>query len=110
MDYDLVIDHNMAKQIVNERGWDGFVLFIEQQFHYSFFSCSQDWHRDSKYICKLKGRKGDVIIGWIGIHAPARRPTVTISMGVGVHEIDAEDLENGKFTLVRTINPDITRD
>lgn len=71
MDYDLVIDHNMAKTIVNERGWDGFVLFIEQQFHFNFFSCSQDWYHASKYICKLKGRDGDVIIGWIGVHAPA---------------------------------------
>lgn len=65
---DLLLDRDIARLIVANRGWDGFVLFIEQQFHYNFFSCSQDWFENSKYICKLKGRNGDVVIGWKGVH------------------------------------------
>lgn len=64
MRYDMVLDRDICKAIVNERGWDGFVLFIEQQRPYKFFSCSQDWYANGKYICKLKGRDGDVVIGW----------------------------------------------
>lgn len=69
MEIDMILDHEQAKGAVETIGWDGFVHSIEQRFNYGFFSCSQDWYHSSKYICKLKGSRGDIIIGWKGVHA-----------------------------------------
>ena len=65
---DFIMEYEKAKGIVKEEGWDGFLEHFEEAFDCSFFSCSTYWPDDSKYICKLKGMKGDKIVGWKGIH------------------------------------------
>lgn len=65
---DLIMDHAEAKQIVQSEGYDAFIRKVDEGFHYGLSSASQYWEKDPKYICKMKGRKGDVIIGWTGTH------------------------------------------
>lgn len=36
--------------------------------------------------------------------------TVTISMGMAIMDVDGDDLQNGKFTLVRIRSQDITKE
>lgn len=61
----LKLNHVQAMRIVQESGWDGFVKWIEEQTQLKYFSCSQSWYRDPKYVCKLKGANGDTVIDWI---------------------------------------------
>ena len=66
--FDFIMNHKKAKEIVKEKGFDGFMGYFEEEYNYNFYSCSTYWEDDSKYICKLKGSKGDLIVGWEGIH------------------------------------------
>lgn len=65
---DLFMDYTSAKTLVKVLGVEGFVKHLEKEYGYHFFSCSTAWLDDSKYICKLKGSHGDLVIGWEGIH------------------------------------------
>lgn len=73
MNFDKIMDFKEAKAIIKEIGFEGFTEMLDNEFGYEFFGCSTYWYdaNDSKYICKLKGRKGDIIIGWKGIHDAA---------------------------------------
>lgn len=62
------MNYKDAKTIVKEFGFEGFVEKLEREFGYDFFGCSTYWYDDSKFICKMKGSRGDIIIGWLGIH------------------------------------------
>lgn len=68
MVFDKMMYHDEAKAIVKESGFEGFVEKLDHEFGYNFFSCGIHWYDDSKFICKLKGAKGDIIIGWYGVH------------------------------------------
>lgn len=58
-----------AKNIVREKGWDGFLeTFQTEHKELALYSCSTFWEDDKKYICKFKGAKGDLIVGWNGVH------------------------------------------
>lgn len=68
MTFDLMMDYEEARSVVEDSGMNGFVKKIESIFEGDFYSCSNSWLDDSKFICKLKGEKRDVIIGWNEIH------------------------------------------
>lgn len=62
--FDLILDHNEACKIVDNEGFEGFTRKMEDKYNYKFFSCSTHWKENKKYICKLKGSLGDLVIGW----------------------------------------------
>ncbi|MNM63961.1 hypothetical protein D3C81_753370 [compost metagenome] len=61
---DIYIDYNEAKMMVDKKGWNHFVRHFEKIKKNGFYSCSKDWYDDPKYICKIKGDRGDLIVGW----------------------------------------------
>jgi hypothetical protein len=65
---DKLLDYEGTRNYVNEVGFDQFVAELEKEYSYRFFSCSEAWLMDPKFICKLKGARGDLIIGWKGVH------------------------------------------
>jgi len=65
VDFDLILDWEETRNFVKTFGFEKFEEEMEDKFHGGFFSCSVDWLEDPKYICKLKGSKRDIIIGWI---------------------------------------------
>jgi hypothetical protein len=69
MSLDILMNHEDAKRFVKEHGIEAFVDSFESEFGYGFYCCKSDWWMDDpKYICKLLGRYGDIIIGWYGVH------------------------------------------
>ena len=65
MKYDGVFSHSDTKEIVDIYGWDTLLDKLNGDFPgRSLYSVSTDWHNDSQYLCKARGSKGDVIIGW----------------------------------------------
>lgn len=65
---DKILNHDEAKQKVKEHGMEGFVQDLENEYHGDFYGCSLAWLDEPSFICKLKGGKRDLIIGWEGIH------------------------------------------
>lgn len=60
------MDYKSARNFVTDEGWDAFVELVNSQFQgYKLYACSTDWHNDRRYICKLRGTGGDVLIQWI---------------------------------------------
>jgi hypothetical protein len=56
--FDQIISHDIAKQKVREEGWDSFLNHFQQDYEsYNLYSCS-----------KFRGTRGDVIVGWEGVH------------------------------------------
>jgi hypothetical protein len=68
MYFDKIINRDEMKAIVREKGWDVFLDHMGEEEETSFFSCSTAWYEEEKYICKFKGAKRDMIVGWKGIH------------------------------------------
>ncbi|MNV63243.1 hypothetical protein D3C71_1558260 [compost metagenome] len=66
---DICMEYDEAKRMVDKKGWEYFVSYFNSRKKLDLYSCSKDWYEDSKYICKLKGAKGDLIIGWCRIHS-----------------------------------------
>lgn len=58
------MNHEATKNIVNDIGWDGFLQLMNDKYSRNFYSVSNAWYDDRKYICKLKGARGDLIISW----------------------------------------------
>ena len=65
---DLLLKHDSTKEYVRMFGIEKFVAMLEESYNGRFYSCSDYWVSDSKYVCKLKGVNRDLIIGWYGIH------------------------------------------
>lgn len=61
-------DYEETKQLWREVGFDGLVALLDEQYKRSFYSCSIHWIDNPQYILKLKGGKGDLVVGWKGIH------------------------------------------
>ena len=66
MSFDFIMDYEKAKRQVDKKGWEGFMESFDDGE--KFYSVSQYWYDDPTYICKMKGRYGDKIIGWKGVH------------------------------------------
>jgi len=63
--YDLIVPHDLAKWIVKENGFESWFNFLKSKFpQKDIYSVSNAWYIDKKYICKAKGKYGDLIIGW----------------------------------------------
>lgn len=63
--FDVVMEHSEAVEYVNDFGNEAFMDVMREEFpNYDLGSMSIHWERDSKYICKMKGTRGDIIIGW----------------------------------------------
>lgn len=63
--YDKVMNHEKAKEFVRLHGYDKFIEQMNEEFpDYDLGSASIHWERDPKYICKMRGMRGDIIIGW----------------------------------------------
>lgn len=56
------------KQSVREKGWGQFFEDLSTEDGNEYFSGSTAWYDDEKYILKCKGKYGDIIIGWEGVH------------------------------------------
>jgi len=63
---DMLMDYEDAVRIVKSLGFDGWVKHVAQKFPYhKLHSASTAWYEDGpKYIAKLRGLSGDVIIDW----------------------------------------------
>jgi hypothetical protein len=66
MFFDLVMDWHEASELVKEAGFDGWLKFVAAKFpHYKLYATSTDWYSvGPRYIAKLRGTAGDVIVGW----------------------------------------------
>lgn len=62
--FDVVMRHSEAKEYVKEHGYDAFVQEVDKDFGYKLSGASMYWEHDRNYICKMRGGRGDVIIGW----------------------------------------------
>ncbi|WP_156290804.1 hypothetical protein [Oceanobacillus salinisoli] len=63
--FDGMMNHSEAKSFVREHGEDGFLEYLQDQYpSYDLGGFSTAWEFDKKYICKARGRNGDIIIGW----------------------------------------------
>ncbi|MFP7445197.1 hypothetical protein SFC50_16030 [Bacillus infantis] len=63
------MEYEKAKRLVDEKGWDGFFDHFNEEYEdRNFFQCSEYWYDDKSYICKFKGGRGDLVIGWKGVH------------------------------------------
>lgn len=61
------LNHEEAKQYVQDNGYNSFLEVMNEQFPTKDLgSMSTYWEHDDKYICKMRGRYGDIIIGWGG--------------------------------------------
>lgn len=68
--FDEIMEFDEAKRLVDKYGWNGFLSYFKDKFpDRSLYACSQYWYEDRKYICKMRGTRGDIIIGWNGVHA-----------------------------------------
>ena len=63
---DLILDWEEAANVVRVFGWDAWLRYVGEQFpRCGLFDSSMDWFRHGpEYIAKLRGVKGDVIVGW----------------------------------------------
>lgn len=69
MGLDLILSHDTAKQSVKENGWDSFLEDFQKEYEsYNLYSCSTYWLDDPHYICKFRGTRGDIVVGWEGVH------------------------------------------
>jgi hypothetical protein len=69
--FDAIMSHESARQKVKEEGWDSFLNMFQQDYEsHNLYSCSTYWFNadDPHYICKFRGTRGDIIIGWEGVH------------------------------------------
>ena len=65
--FDKEIEREQAKEVVREKGWDAFLSRLQTEFpDRDLYSVSTSWYDNPKYICKAKGARGDVVIGWRG--------------------------------------------
>ena len=63
---DEIMNIHEARNIVETEGWDGFLNYFSERYpDHEFYSASQSWYDDGKYICKLRGAYGDLIVGWV---------------------------------------------
>lgn len=61
----LTLNYGYAIGIVDLEGIEQFLGYIQDIFPtLELFKISTDWMEDSRFICKVKGTKGDVIIEW----------------------------------------------
>jgi hypothetical protein len=61
--------YDEAKKMVEGKGFHSFLVNFQTKYpSYKLYSTSTRWIKDSQYICKLKGARGDLVIGWTGIH------------------------------------------
>lgn len=66
---DIITDYQVNRNLAITYGLDAFMEYFNGIYpQYGFYSCSSHWIEDEKYICKLKGTGGDLVIGWIGVH------------------------------------------
>lgn len=67
--YEEAMNIEDARKMVDENSWDAFLAHFQNKYpKRRLYSCSKDWYKDEKYICKVKGVRGDILIGWYGIH------------------------------------------
>lgn len=62
---EIIMDYNTAKRMVEVFGWSYFLKLLNKKYPgYRLYSVSKPWLDDRKFICKLKGEGGDLIIRW----------------------------------------------
>ncbi|MGE6755983.1 hypothetical protein ACQKFO_21515 [Rossellomorea sp. NPDC071047] len=62
---EILMDYNSAKKLVEVYGWSYFLKMFNKKYPgYRLYSVSKAWFEERKYICKLKGGGGDIIIRW----------------------------------------------
>jgi hypothetical protein len=62
---DILMNYDYAVMIVDSKGWEAFFQLLKNMYpSYHLYQVSKDWYEDDQYICKAKGARGDVVIGW----------------------------------------------
>ncbi|GAA0471951.1 hypothetical protein [Alkalibacillus silvisoli] len=63
---DLTMSYKEAYELVNDHGYDSLIDHVSELFPNNvLYSCSTGWFMyGAKYICKLQGRYGDIVISW----------------------------------------------
>lgn len=57
--------YDLAKILVEEKGILRWLLFLKSKHpEANLYSVSTDWLKDSNFLCKAKGTKGDILIHW----------------------------------------------
>ncbi|UII58134.1 hypothetical protein LS684_21160 (plasmid) [Cytobacillus spongiae] len=65
---DKKMEWSSARESALEKGLEGSMKEIDEDNKLGLYYISSHWMENPKYICKAKGLKGDVVIGWKGIH------------------------------------------
>ena len=65
---DAILNWKSTKAMAEAIGMEAFVDLLETEYGYQFYGCSEAWMQNPKYVMQLKGAKGDLVIGWQGIH------------------------------------------
>ncbi len=58
---DLILDYDETK-VLNDG--ELFLLLVKAYTTYGIFSLSLSWRDDKRYVLKVKGANGDLVIGW----------------------------------------------
>lgn len=64
--FDGMMQRGEAKAYVNKNGRNAFLNYLNDQYpNYDLGGFSTSWEESPEYICKARGKYGDVIIGWM---------------------------------------------
>lgn len=62
---DVYMNHAQAVALVKQNGMEKFMALMQAEYpSHKLYSCSLAWQDSSKYICKMRGSQGDIIIAW----------------------------------------------
>lgn len=65
MFFDAILNLQQSKSYVESEGYAGFLNSLNAQYpNHNLYQVSTAWYENPEYICKAKGRNGDVVIGW----------------------------------------------
>ena len=59
--FDMLMAHSDAKVLDNETLFNTLDSIYPER---ELYSMSLDWRKDKQYVLKVKGVKGDVLVGW----------------------------------------------
>jgi hypothetical protein len=62
---EITMNYDCAYNIVLSKGWNEFLEILKKRYvKYELYCCSTAWFTNDKYVCKVRGTYGDLIIKW----------------------------------------------
>lgn len=62
---EIKMDIKTARKLVDALDWDGFIAHFKNTYdELDLYRCGTSWYGNSKYICKIRGTRGDLLITW----------------------------------------------